>query len=138
MLLRSYSIEYQIDFGDEMLNVFRQAAARQRAQGFAAYLRFLWREYTGLLLGAFRERQFRSRLAPVLGGLVVAALVNYLFYSGMFQLMRATGGALRHASLPITDPLAAPITIVLFVLAALLPLLPLFILLGSRVNLRRP
>lgn len=136
MLLRLYSAEYQYDFGSEMLAVFRQAADEHRTLGILTYLQFLTAECAGLIKGALSEHHFRSSLAPFCGGIIFAAVVNYLFYSGILRLLATVDRALHNASLLGADPLAMPITIAMFGLAALLALLPLFIFLGSRINPR--
>ncbi len=138
LLLHLYPVEHQINFADEMLSVFRQAAAEHREKGLLAYAQFLALEFTGLLQGAFRQRRSHVPLTPVFGGVFLAAVIHYCFYSGMFRLMGAVDTALRRASLPATDPLAGPIIISMFGVATLLSLLPLFVFLGSHVRLRRP
>jgi hypothetical protein len=138
LLLRLYPIEHQADFGDEMLCVFRQAAEQHRQEGLLVYSRFLASECGGLVHGAIRLRHFQHSFTPIVGGVLLAGIVNYCFYSGVFHLVGAAGAALRQASLPATDPLSAPITISMFGVATLLSLLPLFVFLGSHVRLRRP
>jgi hypothetical protein len=56
----------------------------------------------------------------------------------MFHLLATVDRALHDASLLAGDPLAMPITIGMFGLAALLALMPLFVILGTRINPRRP
>lgn len=137
LLLRLYSAEHQYDFGSEMLGVFREAAAEHRAQGRQAYLRFLAAEYAGLVKGSLNAGHLQLRLAPFCGGISFAVVANYLLYSAIFRLLTAVNRALHNTSLPATNPLTPSITISMFGVTVVLALLPLFILMRTRINLRR-
>jgi hypothetical protein len=56
MLLGLYPMEFQVQFGGEMLAIFQQAAAEQRERGGVNLLRFALREMLGLVVGAAGAR----------------------------------------------------------------------------------
>jgi hypothetical protein len=56
ILLGLYPIDFRVEFGDEMVTVFQQAAAEHRESGCASLLPFALREMLGLVAGAARAR----------------------------------------------------------------------------------
>jgi hypothetical protein len=61
-LMRLYPMDHHELLGDEMLQVFEQAAEEQRARGFLALARFAAAELIGLVVGSVSaRRRFRRR-----------------------------------------------------------------------------
>jgi hypothetical protein len=56
MLLGLYPMEFQVQFGGEMLAVFQQASAEHRESGCVNLMLFALREMFGLVAGAARAR----------------------------------------------------------------------------------
>lgn len=61
MLLGLYPMEFQVQFGGEMLTVFQQASAEHRESGYGHLLLFALREMAGLFAGAARARAADAR-----------------------------------------------------------------------------
>ncbi len=118
-----------------MAGVFAQAARERRAHGQFAYATFLLKEYAGLTGGSLLARDL-SAAVPVFGGAVAAAVLHGALYTSVCRVLRAGASALRDASMPVSDPLTETLTISVFGIASLLPLLPLFLLLSIRLTWR--
>src|SRR6266436_2035830 len=93
MLLRLYPGEHRAQFNDEMLCVFAQAAGERRTQGWFACGRFLFRESTGALGGAWAEWRRRTSLLPPLGAIVLAAVLHSAFYTASSKVSRMVSAA---------------------------------------------
>ncbi|MDZ4799576.1 MAG: hypothetical protein SGI92_15545 [Bryobacteraceae bacterium] len=70
LLLSLYPRQIRREFGDEMLDVFDQANAEARQNGFVSYLRFCLRELAGLFVSiVVREQLVRHRRWMIQGGI---------------------------------------------------------------------
>lgn len=130
------SHDYRLEVAEEMLVVFAQQAAEQRALGWLHYAQFLLHEYFGLLVNAARERPAWLQCVPALGGIGVAALLHMVIYAVIFRLLDAIGRAMGQINLSMREPSAAVIAVTMCV-ATHLCLLPLFFLLSMRLLQRQ-
>jgi hypothetical protein len=137
LLLQLYPREHRLQFAEEMLAVFTLVAEERRAQGSIAYLRFVMNECFGLLRGACVEWLKRISLAPVLGGIVVAAILHAGFYVAAWKCMHTVRVFVDRSAIAPADPRAAGLTLAILSVAILLCLLPIVVLLSLRLTLRR-
>jgi hypothetical protein len=136
-LLRLYPREYRVQFAEEMLAVFTRAAEERRAQGWLPFAKFAVNECAGLLSGACGEQQWRVRLAPVLGGIVLAAVLHTAFFAATLRMLHRTAAVVGRSTIPPADPLAGAVTLGVFAVVSLFCLLPLFFLLSMQLTWRR-
>ena len=137
MLLQLYPRDHRLQFADEMLAVFMQAAEEQRAQGRRAYARFLMRECAGLLSGVWREGLAVAKFWPLLGGASLAIALLTAFYAAISNVLGGMAAAVEHSTIAAADPLIASVTLWLWSVAILLCLLPLVFLLSMQIMRQR-
>jgi hypothetical protein len=110
--LRLYPAPYRTRFGQEMADVFEEAAGDHRARGILAYWEFLIHEFAGVLAGAFaqwtgeyadlaRRRMSAPFLLSIAAGTAITAFFQGSFYNGI-------GGLGRIPAAPRTPDVAQP------------------------------
>jgi hypothetical protein len=93
ILLRLYPDDYTAMFGTEMLTVFEQTSKEPRRQGELVFVRFVLREFTGLLIGVGAEwiakwttdRSVRGRCLPDLRMMRPPGVPRELWFAGKTQ-----------------------------------------------------
>jgi hypothetical protein len=133
ILLRLYSREYQIQFTDEMVDVFTERAIELRGQGRLAYTRFLVHECIGILTGALTDQSRRVSITPAVGGIGLAALLHVALYAGAVALLPEITGAVGNPSASAKDPERAVLLDGVCAFTTVLCLLPLLLLLSMRL-----
>ena len=133
LLLHLYPREQRLRFSAEMLEVFTRACQEHRERGWLACTRFAIREFAGLVAGAPGTWPGRARVAPVLGGIVLAGLLHSVSYAALLRISRVTTASVERSYIPRLEP---PAALVLMVIVSLLYLL-LFLLLSVRMLQRR-
>ncbi len=133
LLLWLYPREQRQQFSPEMLEVFLQACEEHRQRGFLAYARFASREFAGLLAGAPRAWPGCAKIAAVLGGVALAAMLQAICYVALVRVSRATAVTVQRSFIPRLDP---PAALFFLVIVSLLYLF-LFLLLSVRLLPRR-
>jgi hypothetical protein len=76
LLLHLYPARIRAEFGDEMVDVFDEAAAAERQRGGTAYARFCAREAAGLLFNLMFAENLMKHKRAVLYGCVAGLLIG--------------------------------------------------------------
>src|SRR3712207_6696180 len=86
-LLHLYPQDFRTAFAAEMVEVFNERALEEKRVGVMAFARFIGTEALGLIAGVANERRPSPALAPVAGGLALAAALHSTLYAGTFKLL---------------------------------------------------
>ena len=98
---------------------------------------FLAVEFVGLLESAWAELPRRMSVAPMLAGIAVAGILYSVFIAGALKVAHAAATVVCRFDLYSSDPLAGAVALCFFGMASLLSLLPIVILMSTRLARRR-
>ncbi len=132
LLLKLTPHHFQRDFSDEVMAILSQRL-EQEGRSFA----FVFREVFGLIPLIVTARTLPPQIAPLVGGITIAATLHYTLYTVLGLLLRKLSTMVTSLNAFSSNPDAQPLMLVIWVVFCFLGLIPLFLMMAFRVRLQK-